>query len=591
MTSTPLVSVVICTRDRPARLERALASVLAQNVTDYEVLVVGDGFDATASPIATRPPVRWLATAPQLVGAARGLALQEARGALVAYCDDDDTWTANHLSTLCAALEADPSIDLVYGDAEWTSDGRSKGVPYSFDFDPTTLAGKNYIFASDVVHRTEAARRAGGFDPRLSAYEDWDLWLRMAVEGRRFRHVPVVLGTHEWHSGCVGAVTRHDESQRVYARHQARARGVECPPPFRPETWTSERRELIWYSLVDSAQGYGKAARELVKALAAEGIEIVTAPIMPRGGVDPAWQHFARPWDHWGRFGFYYHHDSRLQRMPCERLIRYWMWESTAIPQDQVTRINSSVSLQYVPCRQNLEAFAAAGVRVPMKVLHHGVDPEQFPLLVRERRDVFTFGSFGDLTSRKGIDVLIRAFEDEFGRREPVRLVLKDSAETPLLYETRDSRIEFLREIFDHQPLLEFLRRLDAFVLPSRGEGFGLCGIEAMATGLPLIATAWSGPTEYFDPADSYPLSYRLADPQRNQLHLTEPGRVRFHGLWAEPDYEHLRALLRHVYEHPDEAAAKGRSASARVVRDFTWQRVGRQVRDDIDELAGISQV
>jgi glycosyltransferase involved in cell wall biosynthesis len=102
-----------------------------------------------------------------------------------------------------------------------------------------------------------------------------------------------------------------------------------------------------------------------------------------------------------------------------------------------------------------------------------------------------------------------------------------------------------------------------------------------MATGLPLIATNWSGPADYLDPQDGFPLDYRLVDARG-----IESNSVRYFGQWAEPEYEHLRHLLRWLYEHPEEAAAKGRRAASRVHTSWTWERAGRQMRDDFDALA-----
>ena len=102
-----------------------------------------------------------------------------------------------------------------------------------------------------------------------------------------------------------------------------------------------------------------------------------------------------------------------------------------------------------------------------------------------------------------------------------------------------------------------------------------------MSTGLPLIATDWSGPSEYLDPADGFPLRYELADAGG-----VLSGNVRYHGLWAEPDHEHLRALMRHLYEHPGEGETKSRAAAERVRRDWTWDRVAAQLVGDLNELA-----
>jgi glycosyltransferase involved in cell wall biosynthesis len=129
--------------------------------------------------------------------------------------------------------------------------------------------------------------------------------------------------------------------------------------------------------------------------------------------------------------------------------------------------------------------------------------------------------------------------------------------------------------------VIDFLAGLDSFVLPSRGEGFGLGGLEAMATGLPVIATNWSGPTEYLDPVDSFPLAYRLVNAAGTESH-----GYRYFGEWAEPDEEHLRTLMRWIYEHRAEARAMGLRASARVHADWTWDRVIRQLVADLEIIA-----
>ncbi|CAA9369805.1 MAG: hypothetical protein AVDCRST_MAG93-8324, partial [uncultured Chloroflexia bacterium] len=74
----------------------------------------------------------------------------------------------------------------------------------------------------------------------------------------------------------------------------------------------------------------------------------------------------------------------------------------------------------------------------------------------------------------------------------------------------------------------------------------------------------------------------RLVDAQGTQV-----DNRRFFGMWAEPDYEHLRYLMRWLYEHPDEAAVKGRAAAERVHKEWTWERVAQQMIADLNAVAG----
>ena len=216
------MSVIVCTRDRPQWLARAVRSVLAQEADDLEVLIVDDASVSPPElPADPRGRIRLLRLdSHRGPGAARAAGLRAAEGELIAYCDDDDEWHPGHLRILVEYLRQHPEVDLVYGDSEWRQVGVAPTVAYSFDYDLPALTGENYIFASDVLHRAAAARVAGGFDETLPAYEDWDLWLRMSQSGT-FRHVPAVVGTHHWHEDAVSAGDCWQVRDQVYELHQA----------------------------------------------------------------------------------------------------------------------------------------------------------------------------------------------------------------------------------------------------------------------------------------------------------------------------------------------------------------------------------
>ena len=90
-----------------------------------------------------------------------------------------------------------------------------------------------------------------------------------------------------------------------------------------------------------------------------------------------------------------------------------------------------------------------------------------------------------------------------------------------------------MRLLDDELPLSSLprlYRAADAFVLPSRGEGWGRPHAEAMAMGLPGVATNWSGPTAFLSNDTGYPLEYSVA-PVSESLNL--PGHV-----WAESCFD-----------------------------------------------------
>ena len=118
---------------------------------------------------------------------------------------------------------------------------------------------------------------------------------------------------------------------------------------------------------------------------------------------------------------------------------------------------------------------------------------------------------------------------------------------------------------------------VDAVVIPSRGEGWGRPHMEAMAMGLPVIATNWSGTTAFMTDANSYPLSIDGLVPVHRQFRL--PGHQ-----WAQPNVTHLRQLMRTVYTDQATAKAKGRRAQ-QDMRQYGIPQVGAQVSARLESI------
>lgn len=124
---------------------------------------------------------------------------------------------------------------------------------------------------------------------------------------------------------------------------------------------------------------------------------------------------------------------------------------------------------------------------------------------------------------------------------------------------------------------------VDCVVLPTRGEGWGRPQMEAMSMGLPLITTNWSGPTAYVDDKVAYPLAVaNLTTIEGADFHYFEGSR------WAEPSSQHLKQLMRHVYDHPDEAARKGAAARQHVVKHFSPQPIAWIVARELRRVQAI---
>lgn len=241
------------------------------------------------------------------------------------------------------------------------------------------------------------------------------------------------------------------------------------------------------------------------------------------------------------------------------------MLESDQMGRQWVTNCNR---LDYilVPNEFQKKAFEKSGISKPVIVIPHGTETEKFPYFERPKRDIFTFGIVGWLNERKGVFDVIKAFSSEFDSSEPVKLVLKTSNMAFGYYRYfTDPRITTIRSLITPGELNELYRSFDCFVFPSRAEGVGQPPREAMATGLPVITTNYSGLEELCDPKICYPLQPIRFETGVNPQNLEQPGK------WAKIDVRELMYQMRYVYEHQEEARQKGKKAAQWIRDKFSW--------------------
>jgi len=350
---------------------------------------------------------------------------------------------------------------------------------------------------------------------------------------------------------------------------------------FNPATWTPEYKAISWNMIMPFYEGYGYVGQMMVWGLKKIGIDISvfykpTTDYMKNEIMDVLEK--PKRYDCWG---IWHHFWQKHGIIPQEKKAMYTMWESTQLLPDWASALNES-NLVLVPAQFDIEIFRNAGVKVPIEILHHGVDQEFYFYRPKQKRDKFIVGTMGSLVPRKNPELLIKAFEDEFANNNDVQLYLKDSTEINHLenyIKNNDGRIVYDTRKVSPYELGTLMSEWDIGVFPSRGEGFGLGGLQSMGVGTTCICTDWSGYKEYLNPEYNYALKYKMVD-----IKDFPSNNTHYSGQWAEADYEHLRQLLRYAYEHRDEVHEKGKKAAQWVKDHWTWQRCAQQLIDAIDK-------
>lgn len=180
------ISVIIPTYNRGWIIKEAIDSVLTQNYSDFELIVVDDGStDDTQNILAEyKSRIRILQQDNKGVSAARNYGIDKARGDYLAFLDSDDIWLQNKITTQVNFFKQDPDSLICQTQEIWIRNGKRVNPKkyhkkYSGMIFEKTLP-RCLVSPSAVMIKKSLIEEVGCFDETLPACEDYDLWLRIS---------------------------------------------------------------------------------------------------------------------------------------------------------------------------------------------------------------------------------------------------------------------------------------------------------------------------------------------------------------------------------------------------------------------------
>jgi glycosyltransferase involved in cell wall biosynthesis len=281
-------------------------------------------------------------------------------------------------------------------------------------------------------------------------------------------------------------------------------------------------------------------------------------------------------------------------------IIKWGIFETDSLPDDYISYLKRS-NLIWVPTQWAKTVLISHGLNGDhIQIVHEGVNPDIYHPYCRPQssaRDIFRFFMCGKKETRKGFNELLEGFQIAFGGDETTELHLKadyfwgGKAKAEAKQDELSRQIDGLglRNVVPVSGALSTLdmallyNNYDAMIFPSRAEGWGLPLIEAIACGLPVISTYYSGHSEYLSAIDG---QFVRLDHQLQPISCPEfLQHWKAGGQWAVASPDEIAKKLVFMKEHHKSLQQHAMTASQTIRDHFSWRHAAEQAVDSLQSL------
>ncbi len=260
-------------------------------------------------------------------------------------------------------------------------------------------------------------------------------------------------------------------------------------------------------------------------------------------------------------------------------LIHSYGWEESEFPIEWVHDFNSNLNGISVMSNFVKKILIDNGVKIPIYVSGLGLDhiediqsSDDFRFDAKKYKILHVSSCF----PRKSIDILIKAYENNFTNKDDVSLIIKTFENQhnnidQILNEHRRKNKSFpdvivIKKDLNNNQMRSLFLKSDVLVAPSKGEGFGLPIGEAMSLGIPVITTAWGGQLDFCNINNSWLIDYEFTYSHTHfDLDMS---------FWAEPSLSHLSSLIYTLFKATKEEISQKTEIAKKEIAKFNWDNV-----------------
>lgn len=272
-------------------------------------------------------------------------------------------------------------------------------------------------------------------------------------------------------------------------------------------------------------------------------------------------------------------------KVKAKNYIANFVLEGTKFPERMIAQLNDDRFKQiWVPSIHIETNLLENNVILDkIKVIPHGYDPNVYKVKKFDEKPYFKFlfvGGYTGHNDRKGADLLVKAFVDEFKddlkKKNPPLLYLKINTSYGDASQEFEGKPGVIvdRNLYSENELSNLYNTADCYVCPSQGEGFDMTTLEAMACGLPVIHNEWGGQIDYINP--NYDENRTILLDSNYTYSRFSPWDI---GFWRKPSYEDLRKALRIMYKTKPEKKKYSK------ISEFIWDNAGKKAIEAVECL------
>lgn len=267
-------------------------------------------------------------------------------------------------------------------------------------------------------------------------------------------------------------------------------------------------------------------------------------------------------------------------------MLHHYAWEESGFVDEWAENFNTYLDCMSLLSNHVKKIMIDNGIYVPMKVSGCGVEHLQnikSKKIEIEKLKDFVFLHISSAFPRKGVDILLDAYEMAFSNKDNVSLIIKTFPNPhnnveELLDKKRKNNPNFphvvlINKDLSNEEIKGLYKLANVLVAPSRAEGFGLPAAEAMLEGVGVIVTNWGGWLDFCNEENAWLVDFKFT---KAKTHFNL-----FNSVWAEVDKTDLSKKMKETFNTDKKIIKqKAKKGAEKLLKEFTWINATKKMID-----------